>query len=138
MKTKLLYVLLLPLLVVNCFSQKIAVTITGPSDINDNKIATKFSQSLSDEIQLSGKFYYRMGDKAATDEIEVRIHPIRVEFTDGGSAGTAIYVEALTFCPKDRAYSRTFADARFFFPPDASVADYTRSFLADVDRLRPH
>ena len=97
----------------------------------------KFTESLSDEIQLSGKFFYSQG-ALPSGGIEIRIHPIAAEFTTGGTAGTAIYVQALTFCPTDRTYSRTFAESSFFFPPGASFADYTRSFLATVDRLRPH
>jgi hypothetical protein len=139
MKNNVILLLLLPVLAAHCFSQKTPVVITSStSGIEKNEMAMKFTKSLSDEVQLSGKFYYWISDSKALPPggIEIKVHSIPVELTGAGAAGAAIFVEAVTFCPKDRAYSRTVNEQMFVFPRDASVADHTRGFLAEVDRLR--
>lgn len=139
MKRKFFLVVLVPVLAVNCFSQKSAIAVTPAADATDNKMAMTFSKSLTDEVEGSSKFYNWTGDLKSlpVGAVQIRIHATPIQFS-GDSVGAAIFVEAVTLFSKDRSYSRAFTEQMFVFRADASVTDSARSFLADIDRLRPH
>jgi hypothetical protein len=118
-----------------CFAQKVPVSILAPTEVKDDDIALKFTRSLSDEIQLSGKFYSWSGPDADLPQNGVRIFMMSVKVGDSGSA---IFAEATGPGAKDPGCYKRIAAEMWFIPRDVSVADDTRGFLAYVDRKLGH
>jgi hypothetical protein len=125
----------LTLLGSGCLAQKIPVVITAPSYVNEDQTAMRFTKSLADDIQLSGKFYYWKDFKnAPLSCIQIAVRSIQIKLDNGVAVGSAIFVEAERPSAKEPGYNREIAEQMFYFPTDAPVADETHSFLASVDR----
>jgi len=140
MKTKLLPCALMfcaaVLFSASCVAQKVPVSMEAPRSVNEDRTALKFSKSLSDEIQLSGKFYLWIGEPSALPLRGVRIlvRSIQVKLSTGEELGSAIFAEADRASGKDPGYYKVVTEQMWMIPKNDSVADETRGFLAEVDR----
>jgi hypothetical protein len=103
---------------------------------NGDQTALRFSGSLSDEIQLSGKFYLwnRHGSDVPPSGIRIMVTSIQVQLRNGDDLGSAIFVEATRPSAKDPGYYKFIAAQSWMIQKNGSVGDITRAFLADVDR----
>ena len=124
------------LLTNTCLAQKIPVLMEAPDVVNNNSTALRFSSSLADQIQLSGKFYLWTGKESELPRIGVRLllRAVPVKMDDGSDIGSAIFVEADHLSAKDPGYYKSVAEQMWMIPKDDSVADDTLKFLADLDR----
>jgi hypothetical protein len=139
MKTNLwlcAFVLSALLLASNCLAQKVPVVIQSSVNLNDDQTATRFSKSLSDEVQLSGKFYYWTGKyyDLPANGVRIMVRSKQIKLSNGDELGSAIFVEADRPSGKDPGYYRVLFEQFSMIPKDHSVADSTRGFLAEVDR----
>jgi hypothetical protein len=124
------------LLTANCLAQKVPVSLQAPASTNDDQTALRFSKSLADEIQLSGKFYLWTGKyyDLPPNGMRIMVRSIQVELRSGAALGSAIFVDAERPSVKDPGYYRVVSEQLWMIPKDDSVADQTRGFLAEVDR----
>src|SRR5439155_24025050 len=142
MRTKLLGMFgAFVVLAANCLGQKVPVMIQR-SFLTDDQAAAKFANSLSDEIQLSGKFF-ESGNLAnpvrvPTNGVRIVVRPMPVKLLDGNELGSAIFVEADRPSAKDPGYYKGVTEQTWMIPKDGSVADQTRRFVAEVDRVLDH
>lgn len=129
--------LLLSLLACTLAAQKVPVSMVATGYENEDRTALRFSRSLSDEIQLSGKFYLWTENDSAlpANGIRIRITSIQVKLRTGNDLGSAIFVQMLLPSAIDPGYDKLVAWNRWLITNDSSVAEITRSFLADVDRI---
>jgi hypothetical protein len=104
--------------------------------VNEDQTAVRFTKSLSDEIQLSGKFYYWDGKSSEfpANGVTITVRSVQVKFETGEVVGSAIFVEASLASGKDPDYSKVVAERIWMIPKDDPVGDDTRSFLAEVNR----
>ena len=116
--------------------QKVPVVMQADLSTNDDPTALRFSKSLSDDIQLSGKFYYWTAKDSAlpSNGIRILVRSIQIKLEDGSELGSAIFVEADRPSLKEAGYYKVISGHFLMIPKDASVADETRSFRAEVDR----
>jgi hypothetical protein len=117
-------------------AQKVPVSIQARYLVDEDKTAVKFSQSLADEIQLSGKFSLWTGklSELPPDGVCITVRSIQVKTTNGEELGSAIFVEADRASGRDPGYFKVIRETMWMLPKDGSVADATRGFLADVDK----
>ena len=108
--------------------------------VGDDVPAIKFSQALTDEIQLSEKFSLWTGklSELPVDGIVITVRSVQVKKTDGEELGSVIFVEADRPSSKDPGYFKIIRETMWMIPKDGSVDDATRSFLADVDKKIAH
>jgi hypothetical protein len=108
----------------------------SPGSLNGDQTALKFSRSLGDEIQLSGKFYFwaQNSEDLPPDGLVILVRSVQVKLSDGTAIGFAIFVEADRRSTKDPGYHKVVSEQMWMMPKDESPADETRSFLAEVDR----
>ena len=120
----------------DCFAQKIPVVIEALTTTNQDQTAMRVSKSLSDEIQLSGKFYYWTGKSSEFPANGVRIvlRSVQVKLTSGAVEGSAIFFQATLASSKDPGYYKVITEQVWFIPNGDPIADDVRSFLATVDR----
>jgi len=120
----------------NCLAQRIPVSIQTPVDLSDDQTANRFSKSLSDEIQLSGKFYYWTGKyyDLPPNGVRIMVRSVQVTLRNGSVLGSAIFATAERASARDPGYYKVVSEQLWMIPKDDSVADETRGFLADVDR----
>jgi hypothetical protein len=125
------------LLSAKCSAQKVPVVMQAPRSVNEDRTALRFSKSISDEIQLSGKFYLWTRDSSEFPLSGVRIivRSIQVKLKTGEELGSAIFVEADRASVKDPEYSKVVLEEMWMIPKDDSVADQTRGFLAELNRI---
>jgi len=124
------------LLASNCLAQKIPVSMQSPVAVNDDQTAIKFSKSLADEIQLSGKFYFWTGKyyDLPPSGLRIMVRSIQITLRNGNELGSAIFVTAERPSGKDPGYYKVVSAQLWMIPKDDSVADQTRDFLAGVSR----
>ena len=117
-------------------AQKVPVSMQARYLVDEDKTAVKFSQSLADEIQLSGKFSLWTGKLSQLPSVGVCIivRSIQVKTTNGEELGSAIFVEADRSSGKDPGYFKVIRETMWMIPKDGSVADATRGFLTEVDK----
>jgi hypothetical protein len=118
----------------NGLAQKVPVSMVADASVNDDQTTLRFSQSLADEIQLSGNFYMWPGKVLPQNGVRITVKSIRITLKNGNELGSAIFIEAECPSGKDPGYFRVVSAQLMMIPKDASVADETRSFLASVDR----
>lgn len=108
----------------------------APIETNADEIALKFSKSLADDITLSGRFYYwtEKNSNLPSNGVLVSVRSTHVKLQNGDDLGAAICVEAARPSNKDPGYYKVFSAQLMMIPKDVSVGDYTRAFLADVER----
>lgn len=139
MKTKLwpyAFVFGALLIASNCLAQKVPVSMQAPASTNDDRTALRFSKSLADEIQLSGRFYLWTGKyyDLPPNGVRIMVRSIQVKLRNGNELGSAIFAEAERPSDKDPGYYKVVSEQFWMIPKDDSVADETRGFLAEVDR----
>ena len=106
----------------------------------DDITAIRFSQALTNEIQLSLKFSLWTGklSELPSDGICITVRSVQVKMADGKELGSVIFVEADRPSGKDPGYFKVIRETMWMIPKDGSVIDAARGFLADVDkRLEP-
>lgn len=121
---------------INARAQKVPVRMEAPAIVNDDPIALRYSTSLSDEIQLSGKFYLWSGSNSTfpSNGIRILLRSLPVRITGGRVIGSVIFVEADHYSSKDPGYYKVVSEQMWMIPTDDSVAEETRGFLASVSR----
>jgi hypothetical protein len=104
--------------------------------LGEDITAVRFSQALTDQIQLSGKFSLWTGklSELPSDGIYITVRSIQVKKTDGEELGSAIFVEADRPSGKDPGYFKVIRETMWMIPKGGSVDDATRGFLAEVDK----
>ena len=104
--------------------------------VGDDITGIRFSQALTDDIQLSLKFSLWTGklSELPSDGICITVRSVQVKMTDGKELGSVIFVEAERASGKDPGYFKVITETMWMIPKDGSVADATHSFLADVDK----
>ncbi len=109
----------------------------APISTNADEIALRFRKSLGDEITLSGRFYFWTGknDDLPPNGVRIRLSSIQVKLQNGDGLGSAIYVEAERLSSRDPGYCKVVSQQLLMIPKDFSVADDTRAFLAEVERV---
>ena len=129
----------LMILASSCLAQKIPVVITAPIRTTEDQTAIRFTKSLADEIQLSGKFYYwKDFNTLPSNGIRIELRSIQIKIGNDIETGSAIFVEAVRPSAKDPGYYKEIAEQMYSLPKDSSVADETREFLASVSRELDH
>jgi len=125
------------LLASSCLAQKVPVIMQAPISTNADEIALRFRKSLGDEITLSGRFYFWTGknDDLPPNGVRIRLSSIQVKLQNGDGLGSAIYVEAERLSSRDPGYCKVVSQQLLMIPKDFSVADDTRAFLAEVERV---
>jgi len=120
----------------NCLAQKVPVMMGAPASVNEDPTAVRFSKSLADEIQLSGKFHLWTGklSELPPNGVVITVRSSQVKLASGSELGSAIFVEAERPSGKDPGYYKEVTESVEFIPKNDSVADETRSFLAAVGR----
>jgi hypothetical protein len=112
-------------------AQKVPVRIfEGAQDDPESR----FRQSLADEIQLSGKFFLLDPRTVLPPNgvfITITALPIK---SPHGDMGIALYADARIESTKDPGYFRHVGGNLYVIPESQPLADYTRAFLAQVDR----
>ncbi len=128
------------LLAADCLAQKVPATMQASVNLNEDRTALRFSRSLADEIQLSGKFYLWTGNSDALppNGVRIMVRSIQVKLSKGSELGSAIFVEADRPSAKDPGYYKVVSEQMWMIQKDDSVADETRGFLAKVDRALEH
>jgi len=108
----------------------------APASVNEDPTAVRFSKSLADEIQLSGKFHLWTGklSELPPNGVVITVRSSQVKLASGSELGSAIFVEAERPSGKDPGYYKEVTESVEFIPKNDSVADETRSFLAAVGR----
>src|SRR5208282_666274 len=109
----------------NCLAQNVPVSMQAPASTNDDQTALRFSKSLSDEIQLSGKFYLWTGKyyDLPPNGVRIMVRSIQVTLRNGDELGSAIFVEAERPSGKDLGYYKVVSEQLWMIPKDSSVAD---------------
>jgi hypothetical protein len=120
----------------SALAQKVPVRMEAPTTVNDDPIALRYSTSLSDEIQLSGKFYLWTGTALnfPSNGIRILLRSLPVRVAGGRVIGSVIFVEADHYSNKDPGYYKVVSEQMWMIPTDDSVAEETRGFLASVSR----
>lgn len=116
-----------------CAAQKVPIILEAPAYVNKDETALRFSKSLSDEIQLSGRFYLWSGSSALPPgglRITVRSVPVTPNHTQ--ELGSALFVVASQPSTKEQGYFKEVSEQMMWIPKGAPVGDETRSFLASV------
>ena len=124
-----------------CVAQKVPVSMTAPTYVNKDQTALRFSNSLADEIKLSGKFYLwspRPATALPPDGVVITIRAIPVKSDSGQELGSALYVEASQPSRKTPEYFKEVSEQLMWIPKDAPVGDESRSFLASVATALEH
>lgn len=140
MKTQIIFavalITVLLLTATTSTAQKVPVSIQARYLVDEDKTAVKFSQSLADEIQLSGKFSMWTGklSELPSDGVCIFIRSIQVKTTNGEELGSAMFIEADRASGKDPGYFKVIRETMWMIPKDGSVADAARGFLAEVDK----
>jgi hypothetical protein len=121
----------------NALAQKVPVRMEAPTTVNADPMALRYSTSLSDEIQLSGKFYLWTGTDSSlpANGIRILLRSLPVRITGGRVIGSVIFVEADHCSAKDPGYYKVVSEQMWMIPTDDSVAEETRGFLASVSRV---
>jgi len=126
------------LLASNCLAQKVPVAVQSPvgMSMNNDQTSLRFSKSLADEIQLSGKFYFWTGKyyDLPPSGVRITVRAIPVTLRNGNELGSAIFIEAERPSGKEPGYYKILSEEMWMIPTDGSVSDDTRGFLAEVDR----
>lgn len=139
MKTKLwpyAFVFGALLIAPNCLAQKVPIVMQAPPSVNNDQTALRFSRSLSDEIQLSARFYlWKTGkDDLPPNGVRITVMLVQVRLRNGDELGSAIFVKAERPSAKEGGYYKVVSEILQMIPKDNPVADETRGFLAEVDR----
>jgi hypothetical protein len=118
----------------HCLAQKVPVIMVASASVNHDQTAMRFSRSLSDEIQLSGRFYWFKNGELPPNGVRITVRSIQIKLQNGNEMGSAIFVEAERPSGKDAGYYKVVSEQLAMISKNDSVADETRSFLAAVDR----
>src|SRR5580698_9409236 len=78
------------LLASNCLAQKVPVSLVAPASTNDDQTALRFSKSLADEIQLSGRFQLWTGKDydLPPNGVRIMVRSVQVKLRGGNELGS--------------------------------------------------